>query len=209
VQASAARQPCLIVVFAKAPLAGYAKTRLIPALGAQGAADLALRMLRHAIHEALAAGLGPVELCCAPNAGHPAFSAAADARLILTDQGEGDLGQRMARAINRGLEQSDKVLLIGTDAPALDAAVLRSAAAALDRHDAVFVPALDGGYVLVGLRRSVREIFEDMPWSTPLVMARTRERLAQPGVAVSHVELAPLPDVDEPADLVHLPRGWV
>ncbi len=206
---SAARQACLIVVFAKAPLAGYAKTRLIAALGAQGAAALALRMLRHTIDESLAAGLGPVELCCAPNAGHPAFAAAADARLIITDQGEGDLGQRMARAMDRGLAQYDKVLLIGSDAPTLDAAVLRSAAAALARHDAVFVPALDGGYVLVGLRRGIPEIFEDMPWSTPLVMQRTRERLGLPGVGASHAELAPLPDIDVPADLVHLPEGWL
>jgi hypothetical protein len=189
-------------------VAGYAKTRLIPALGAQGAADLAQRLLGHAVAQALRAGLGTVELCCAPDSRHPAFAAAAQEPLLaLTDQGEGDLGQRMARAIERGLTQHAKVLLIGTDAPSLDATILRSAAAALDTRDAVFVPALDGGYVLVGLRRWVRSVFEDMPWSTPLVMQRTREHLAQEGIA--HAELAPLADIDEPADLRHLPLGWV
>lgn len=200
---------CLIVVLAKAPVAGYAKTRLIPALGAQGAADLALRLLNHAVEQALGAGLvGATELCCAPDSRHPAFAAwAQHPGLRLADQGEGDLGQRMARAIERGLTQHAKVLLIGSDAPALDRTVLRSAAAALDSHDAVFVPALDGGYVLVGLRRPARRIFEDMVWSTPRVMQQTRERLAELGLR--HAELAPLPDIDAAADLLHLPRDWL
>jgi hypothetical protein len=202
------KRPCHIVVLAKAPVAGYAKTRLIPALGAQGAADLALRLLVHAVEQALGAALGTVELCCAPHARHAAFDAfARDPRLMLTDQGEGDLGQRMQRAIERCLAQHSKVLLIGTDAPSLDVPVLQSAAAALDTHDAVFVPALDGGYVLIGLRKPVRSVFVDMPWSTPLVMQRTRERLALEGI--EHAELEPLPDIDEPADLVYLPEGWL
>lgn len=199
---------CLIVVLAKAPVAGYAKTRLIPALGAQGAADLALRLLNHALTQALGAGLGAIELCCAPDSRHPAFAAwAQHPGLLLSDQGEGDLGQRMARAIERGLTQSAKVLLMGSDAPALDSTVLRNAAAALDSHDAVFVPALDGGYVLVGLRRPARRIFEDMVWSTPRVMQHTRERLAELGLR--HAELAPLPDIDDAADLLHVPRDWL
>lgn len=198
---------CRVIVFAKAPVAGFAKTRLIPALGAQGAADLALRMLRHALLQALDARLGEVELCCAPRASHPAFAEFAQGGLLFSDQGEGDLGERMARAIDRALQHHTKVLLIGTDAPALDSRRLRVAAAALDAHDAVFVPALDGGYVLIGLGRSVPQMFDDMAWSTPLVMQRTRERLAQAGL--SHIELEILPDVDEPADLRHLPQGWV
>jgi uncharacterized protein len=196
----------LIVVFAKAPVAGYAKTRLIPALGAQGAAELAQRLLVRAVNAARDAGLGTAELCCAPDSRHPAFAALAQQGLTLTDQGEGDLGERMARAIERGLAHHTKFLLIGTDAPQLSAEVLRSAAAALDTHEAVFVPALDGGYVLVGLRRSVPSLFRDIPWSTPHVMQRTRERLAQAGIA--HAELAPLADIDEPADLIHLPKTW-
>ena len=94
--------------------------------------------------------------------------------------------------------------------PALDAAVLRQAAAALSGHDAVFVPALDGGYGLVGLRQATAAalhcLFDGMCWSTPQVMAQTRQRLAAAGLR--HAELPALPDIDEPADLVHLPEGW-
>ena len=198
---------CRIIVFAKAPLAGYAKTRLIPALGPQGAAALAKRLLERALEQALLAGLGPVELCCAPDARHAAFAVQArDGRIVLSDQGEGDLGQRMARAIDNALLQHPKVVLIGTDAPGLDSATLRAAATALDTHAAVFVPVFDGGYVLVGLRRSMPLLFENMPWSTPEVMQRSRERLASAGIG--HAELAPLADIDAPSDLVHLPAGW-
>ena len=83
----------------------------------------------------------------------------------------------------------------------------RRAAAALDGHDAVFVPAHDGGYALVGLRRAAPGLFADMAWGVPTVMARTRQRLAALGLR--HAELAPLADIDEAADLVHLPPGWL
>lgn len=194
------------IVMAKAPLPGFAKTRLIPALGADGAAALAACLLEHTLQQTLAAALGPVDLCCAPDATHPALARHADwPGLVLSEQGTGDLGARMARAFARGLPHGP-VLMTGTDAPALDAAVLRNAAAALQTVDAVFVPALDGGYALIGLRQPAPSLFEGVAWSTAQVMAQTRERLAAAGLR--HVELAPLPDIDEPADLVHLPPGW-
>jgi glycosyltransferase A (GT-A) superfamily protein (DUF2064 family) len=99
------------------------------------------------------------------------------------------------------------VLLMGSDAPALKAPVLRAALQALDTADAVFVPALDGGYVLVGLCRAAPMLFEGMAWSTPQVMQHTRERAAAAGLRVA--ELAALSDIDEPADLVHVPEGWL
>lgn len=202
------KPPCAIVIMAKAPVAGYAKTRLIPALGAAGAAQVAERLLSHSIAAAQAAALGPVDLCCAPDDQHASFVRHARAGLVTTSiQGDGDLGARMARAFDRRLETAEPVLLMGTDCPGLDAAVLRAAAAALDRFEAVFVPALDGGYALVGLRRRVPQIFANMHWSTSSVMAQTRRRLKRSGMA--HHELPPLPDVDEPRDLVHLPPGWL
>ena len=94
-----------------------------------------------------------------------------------------------------------------TDAPALDAAVLRAAHAALTGHDAVLVPAHYGGYVLIGLRRPQPRLFDGLPWSTPQVLAITRERLREAGLRWA--ELPALHDIDEPADLVHLAgRGW-
>lgn len=201
-------RPVSVIVMAKAPVAGFAKTRLIPALGAAGAAALAERLLQHTVAQALAAALGPVELCCAPDHHHAAFaSLGLLPGLVLSDQGDGDLGARMARAFERRLAGGSAALMIGTDAPALDAAVLRHAADALNHHDAVFVPALDGGYALIGLRRAAPVLFGTMPWSTPAVMARTRERLAAAGLR--HAELGPLADIDEAADLVHLPEGFL
>lgn len=197
-----------IIVFAKAPVPGLAKTRLAPALGEAGAAVLAERMLRQALAHAVAADVGPVELCAAPDASHPALqAAAAEHGVRLTEQGTGDLGLRMHRAFARSLMHHGRVLLIGTDAPALDAGVLRQAASALQDHDAVFVPALDGGYALVGQRRADLRCFSDMRWSHDRVMEDTRERLRAAGVRWA--ELPAVADIDEPTDLVHLPPGWL
>lgn len=197
-----------IVVFAKAPVAGLAKTRLVPALGEIGAAALAERMLRHALAQAIAADIGPVELCTTPDAPHPVLCAlAAASGADLAAQGLGDLGARMERALARQLRRWPRVLLIGTDAPGLGARQLRQAASALDDHAAVFVPTLDGGYVLVGQRRpGDLRYLSGMTWSHPHVMDETRRRLADAGLRWA--ELSPVVDIDEPADLASLPSEW-
>jgi uncharacterized protein len=199
-----------LIVMAKAPRSGLAKTRLAPALGADGAARLAARLLDHTLQQARAAGLGDVLLACAPDTTHPAFAAqAALGGVTLAPQGEGDLGARMQRLLAHALASASRALVIGTDAPALDAAVLRAADDALAQPDtdAVLVPAADGGYVLLGLRREAApragSLFETLPWSTPQVLTETRRRLAAAGLR--HTELATLHDIDEPADLQHLP----
>ncbi|HEY6512665.1 MAG TPA: TIGR04282 family arsenosugar biosynthesis glycosyltransferase [Burkholderiaceae bacterium] len=198
---------CALIVFAKAPHPGHAKTRLIAALGARGAAALAERMMSAALGQALAADIGPVELCVTPDRTHPAFvRATRQGAVTLGDQGGGDLGERMARAFDRVLATHDRALLIGTDAPALDAAYLRAADAALNDFDAVLGPAADGGYTLIGLRRPAPGLFTGMQWSHGEVLAHTRERLQALGLR--HVELPVLNDIDEPADLVHVPASW-
>lgn len=197
-----------VIVLAKAPRPGLAKTRLVPALGEDGAAALAARLLDHAVAQALAAACGAVWLCGAPDVRDTAFQRH-EARVRLAEQGDGDLGVRMHRAFERVLAATPGAagaLLIGSDAPALDASTLRAAAAVLADHDAVFVPAFDGGYALVGLRRVQPALFADLPWSTPQVMALTRERLDRLGL--HHAELPAVADIDVPADLVHLPAGW-
>ncbi len=206
----AAPTACHIAVFAKAPLPGLAKTRLAPALGPAGAAALAERLLNHAVAQAVAAGLGPVTVWATPDATHPAFARLRALHGVkLAVQGSGDLGARMAATFAHTLaaDATTPLLLMGSDAPALTAARLRQAAAALRGSPAVFVPALDGGYALVGLRAPVPSLFSGMVWSTPQVMADTRARLAAAGVA--HSELPAVADIDEPADLVHLPPGWL
>ena len=197
----------IVIVLAKAPLPGWAKSRLVPALGAAGAAARAEQMLDHAVQQAAAAGFDAVLLCGTPDARHPVFRRLqAQHGLQLGEQGTGDLGQRMERALSAALQRHERAVLIGTDAPALDAAMLRRAAAALDAADAVVVPALDGGYALVGLRRPAPALFHAVAWSTDRVMRQTRERAATAGLRLA--ELAPVADIDEAADLAHLPAGW-
>lgn len=202
---------CHVAVLAKAPVAGYAKTRLIPGLGAAGAAALAERLLANAVAQAVAASLGPVAVWAAPDTAHPAFERLRSHHgLALLAQGEGDLGARMVRVFESTWAVAPApLLLMGTDAPALDAAMLRDAADALRLHDAVFVPALDGGYALVGLRAwapRLRCLFDGMTWSTAGVITETRARLAAAGLR--HAELPAVADIDEAADLVHLPAAW-
>lgn len=197
-----------IVVFAKAPVAGFAKTRLIPALGASGAAALAARMLEHAVREAVAATLGPVELCVTPDSGHPALQAVAQTfGASIAAQGSGDLGARMHRAFVRHLQEYRQTLLLGCDAPALNAARLIEAADALKSRGPVFIPALDGGYALIGQRCADARLFAAMHWGHAAVMKDTRMRMRAAGIAWQ--ELAAVADIDEPADLVHLPAGWL
>ena len=196
-----------IVIFAKAPVAGLAKTRLIPALGAEQAAELARRMLLYTLQQAQVASLGPVELCVTPGPSDPAWATLTTIDGVeWTAQPEGDLGLRMAGAAERALAGSKHVLLIGTDCLELDAARLQHAARLLDHSDAVLYPTFDGGYALLGLRRFDPRPFERMPWSTPEVAARTVECLRTLGWRLS-VSSA-LHDIDEPADLSWLPADW-
>ena len=189
-----------VAVLAKAPIAGLAKTRLIPALGPQGAARLQRHFTRNAVRVAQAAALGPVTLWCAPNAQHRFFQALVrTAGVACLVQPKGDLGQRMHMAFRLHCVQGP-LLLTGTDCPPLRPTHLRQAARALlDGDDAVFYPAEDGGYVLVGLRKPQPALFEDMVWSTPEVMAETRTRARALGLRVREFET--LWDVDFPSDL--------
>ena len=197
-----------LVVFAKAPQAGKVKTRLIPALGAQGASALAQRMLTHVLQQALQSNAGPVELCMSPPCDPAWENVAIPAAVLRTAQGEGDLGERMARAIRRvTAEVGVPVLLMGSDCPALTAAVLHEAARQLQTHDALLIPVADGGYVLIGLKSPCPTLFSQMPWSTASVAAETLSRMAALGLSVWRGPL--LHDIDEPADLAHLPAGFL
>jgi hypothetical protein len=182
-----------IVIFAKAPVAGRVKTRLIPALGAEGAARLAAAMLERTVAQALASGLA-AELCGDPD---PAgwYTGAA---VALSAQGDGDLGTRLDRAAARVLA-AQEVLLVGADCPQLEAGRLQAAAESLERHDAVIHPAADGGYVLLGLRRYHPGLFAGIAWSTAAVAEETLARIAALGWSVDVRET--LRDVDEPEDL--------
>ncbi len=200
-----------LIIMAKAPEAGLAKTRLIPALGPEGAARLAARLLRHTVQIAMRTKTFSYrELCVTPHAHHPAFnelrSWGPEQGITLTEQHDGDLGARMRHAFERVLLDHDLAIMIGTDAPGLTADMLDQSVRELDQHDAVFVPALDGGYALIGIKQVLPTLFANMPWSTDAVMNLTRERLRES--SLSWYEHPPVADIDEPQDLAHLPTGF-
>ncbi|HPG03651.1 MAG: TIGR04282 family arsenosugar biosynthesis glycosyltransferase [Hyphomicrobiales bacterium] len=188
-----------IALMARAPEPGRAKTRLIPSLGATGAARLHAAMTRHALSSIARCGLGAT-IWCEPGTDHPFFAECArDFGAILRGQSQGDLGARM-HAIFACAD--GPLLLMGSDCPSVDVAMLRSCAEKLARADAVFLPTADGGYGLIGLQRPIPEIFLDMPWGTDAVMTTTRERLSR--LRVDWVEPAQIWDVDTPDDLARL-----
>ncbi len=195
-----AAEPVAVAVLAKAPVAGFAKTRLIPALGAGGAAALQVRLTERAVATACASGIGPVTLWCTPDESHASFRALRSRFAIsLARQCDGDLGARMLAPIAAA---KGPALIIGTDAPALTAAHLRKGADVLSNVDVVVFPAEDGGYALIGMRNAQATLFTDMPWGTADVMEETRRRLRRLGLIWQ--EPVTLWDVDVPADLDRL-----
>lgn len=193
---------CAIAILAKAPIPGLAKTRLIPHLGADGAAALQRWLLHRTLATALAADLGPVTLWCAPETDHPDFVACqALGPVRLCRQPDVDLGGRMHAAVAASSSPAG-TLVIGTDCPALTPDILREAAVALREHDTVVIPAEDGGYVLIGQRQPVYAVFQHVDWSTDKVMAQTRRQLEAAGLTWQ--ELARLWDVDRFEDVERL-----
>lgn len=192
-----------VAVLAKAPLPGFAKTRLIPLLGPHGAARLQHWLLRRTLNTVAAARLGPLTLWCSPDVDHPDFAACREfAQLDLQRQPEADLGQRMLHAAQQS-SASIGTLIVGTDCPLLEADDLRRVAGELEAGaDLVLIPAEDGGYVLIALRRPYPALFAGVDWSTPRVLVQTRQRALASGLRL--VELAPHWDVDLPADYLRL-----
>lgn len=200
-----ARRPAAVAaavaVMAKAPVAGLAKTRLAPGMGASAAARLQRQFTLDTLRTADAAALGPVQMWCAPDAGHRFFRALqACCGFAVRPQPPGDLGARMRVAAERHFAQAPgrPLLIVGTDCPLLAPGHLQAAAQALASHDALLIPAEDGGYVLLGLSRMLPEVFENIAWSTSEVLAQTRGRLRAAGAR--WLELGTLWDVDEPRD---------
>ncbi len=196
-----------VAVMAKSPQAGFAKTRLIPLLGAAGAARAQRRFTLDTLHTALSFAPRGVSLWCAPHAQHRFFRALHHTTGVACKaQCEGDLGHKMQAIVAQHFSQpaAAPLLIMGTDCPLLSPGHLQQAAAALANHDVVLIPAEDGGYVLIGLRRSVPEVFECITWSTPQVLVQTRQQLRLSGA--SWHELPALWDIDEPADWQRLAR---
>jgi len=197
-----------LLLFVREPRAGAAKTRLIPALGAAGAAELYRRLAEHAAREAARlAGQGvdtvllvdPPDRCDAVARWlGPPFRA--------VSQAAGDLGARLRGGFDAAFGDGvRRIVAIGSDCPALTTELIGEAFRCLVAHDAVIGPAEDGGYYLIGLARPIAGIFDGVPWSTAATLTVTRERLAAAGASVR--ELPCLADVDTPRDLAAAAAG--
>ncbi len=193
-----------ILVFCKPPIPGEAKTRLIPALGAAGAAALHAELARATLARAVNSGLAPVDLWAGAQPEHTFFQRLhADFECAVLMQRGDDLGARMAQALETTLADAAFAVLIGTDCPVLNENYLAQACAALaNGADAVLGPAEDGGYVLIGLSRFDPAVFSGVAWGTSAVLKQTRQRLV--GLAWSVTELDTLWDLDRPNDLERL-----
>jgi len=196
-----------VIIFAKAPQAGFAKTRLIPALGKDGAAALARKMLIHTLVASLDAKVNTVELCVTPHIDETAWNdISLPTKIEVSHQGEGDLGDRLSRAAERSIAKGESVILVGTDCIEMSGSLLSNAAQNLVEHDAVINCTTDGGYALLGFKQHNRRLFCDMPWSTAAVARTTIERIAQLGWKINIGQM--LHDVDVPRDLQFIPKKW-
>lgn len=194
-----------LILFARFPIAGKVKTRLIPALGAEGAAALHRRLVLRTLRTAHA-------LCQSQNVELEIRFAGDDENemrhwlgdgWLCRKQCDGDLGQRMAGAFADSFrEGSPATVIIGSDCPALTPALLTDAFVALNANIVVFGPATDGGYYLIGLTKLIPELFQNVVWGTDTVLAHSLQILGQTGI--SPAQLKPLDDLDRPEDLA----GW-
>lgn len=185
-----------LALFARLPVAGACKTRLIPRLGAQGAARVHRQLTERTLDVLMAVGQ-PVEL-------HYTGGEEADFRtwlgggFALVPQVEGGLSEKLTAAIDPA-----PVIFFGADTPDLATDHVHAALTALAAHDCVVGPADDGGYYLIGMARRLDYLLADMPWSTDAVLPETLTRLNEAGNSVLLLEM--LGDCDRPADLDRWP----
>lgn len=196
------RSNCLLAIFARFPEPGRVKTRLAAGIGEEPACRIyraiAERTVRRADRWAQGGGRH-VRICTTRHAG-PRWHRWLGNHLDIRPQSGSDLGERMHRALARGLEDGfDAAICVGTDAPGLTAAHLAQAQEALEEADVVVGPSRDGGYYLIGVNRTAPELFRDIPWSTDRVLDATRVAAKRAGLRVA--ELPTLNDVDTAADL--------
>jgi uncharacterized protein len=191
-----------LILFARFPVAGKVKTRLIPALGAEGAAALHRRLVLRTLRTACA-------LCESQNVELEIRFTGGDANQmqhwlgdgwLCRSQDDGDLGQRMTGAFADSFrEQSPATVIIGSDCPALTPGVLTAAFDFLHTRPVVFGPATDGGYYLVGLTKPIPELFQGIAWGAETVLARSLAILSRTGIEPGL--LSSLDDLDRPEDL--------
>lgn len=179
-----------LLVFAKAPIAGEVNTRLIPDLGVEAATALQKELIRSRLGSLTQNELCETQLWCSPDVDHVFFKdCVARFKVKLNEQNGGDLGERMSNAIKIALKKFKHVVLIGTDAPALDLLQIQEAIDSLRNNDGVvLVPAEDGGYVLIGMSQHYSEIFLSVPWGTDRVLRKTRANIVALGLTLDEMD---------------------
>ena len=196
-----------LILFTRYPEPGRTKTRLIPCLGPEGAADLQRRMTERLLNTARRYSTG---CSCGLEIRYEGGTRDRMADwlgpgLTFAPQGGGGLDRRMGRALEEafaaGMEQA---VITGTDIPGIDTGILRKAFEALADHELVLGPAADGGYYLIGMRencatQAIPAIFSNIPWGTGAVLTKTLESAEAAGLRVALTEV--LQDVDRPEDL--------
>jgi uncharacterized protein len=188
--------PPRLVLFARYPAPGACKTRLIPALGPEGAADLHRHLTERTVAVLHASG-APVTVAFT-GADRGAFTEWLGPEVALIEQADGDLTARLLACLDPA-----PVIFFGADTPDLAAQHVDAAIAALRSHEVVIGPAEDGGYYLIGMRQALPDLLTNMPWSTDQVLPETLARLGQGGI--SPVLLDMLSDCDRPEDLARWP----
>jgi len=196
--------PCQLLVFTRYPELGKAKTRLIPALGVQGATELHRQLAEWAIAQGRQLHhqhRGSIQLVVYfTGSTLQAMQTWLGADLVYRSQVTGDLGERLYRAIEQSFAQGiERIVVIGSDCPSLTSELLTQAFQDLACHDLVLGPAADGGYYLIGLSRPIWELFQGIEWGTSRVLAQTLE-IAQ-ALELSYCLLPTLSDIDRPEDL--------
>jgi len=189
---------------AKAPEAGQVKTRLCPPLSLEDAAQLYRCFLMDKITQVRGVPAAEPVLAYAPGAAADLFELLAPGFRLLPQRG-GDLTSRLVSVLEELIGAGfDATIVIDSDTPTLPPGLLEQAVThmASGARDLVLGPSEDGGYYLIGQRRLHRALFEDMPWSTSVVLEETVRRAHTLGLAV--LELEPWYDVDTGADLVRL-----
>jgi len=189
-----------LILFAKSPSQGKVKTRLEPVLDTETILALYKQLLARQISLVNRCDLAQKFFWVD---GNPTMEMLQSFEGEILVQLDGDIGERMGAALKSSLEHCDSVILIGCDSPGLDTTMIEEAFQVLEAgKNAVFVPAMDGGYVLVGLNLAADQLFRDITWSSGQVMEQTRQKMIALGM--SWKELEPVRDIDEPADLEHL-----
>ena len=191
-----------LIVFSRYPEPGRSKTRMIPALGVDGAAELHRRMARHTLQwtERLMAAWSVDVRVRFTGADARAMAECFGSQFVYEPQSDGDLGQRLERAFRESF-QADcrRVVVVGTDCPSLSDEIVRQAFDHLQDHDLVIGPATDGGYYLIGLSQHSESLFKDIAWGSDQVLQQTL--LAARRAKLSTAVLPTLADVDRPEDL--------